>query len=482
MRLLGLDFGSTTSSMMLAEVEIGRHSLTGRMGFGEPRILLQTDAVFTPFQDQLLDADAVATLMDQWLQLAGWDQSEQISKATPAVAGAALITGLAARADNAQMLARLIGERIGDSLIARADDPKLESWLAFMGSCATLSRAWPQRPLLNLDIGGGTTNPALGLNGQVSDCGCYFIGARHFRFEPGSYRLLGWSDIGAGLLKQLGIAAAIGDLLTADQVQQLVAVWVAGLEAIVTGDSQFFQQSDWHQQLLQQPFLTDETGGNQPPLVTFSGGVGELIYQYRQSGEWPATTAFGDLGIALAQAIVRSPVLSASLQHAPEHAGRATVMGLTLHSCDVSGSSLYLSDPDLLPLRDLPIVARLDFDATESYWHKALVLAASCRAGACVAIEQSTTASHASLKQLASHIRAALQSSEFSADQPLVLLLDSNLGKTLGQYITDWGCEPRRLFVVDEIPLRDARFVQIGRPHQHIVPVSFFGMNQEIRS
>ena len=55
--------------------------------------------------------------------------------------------------------------------------------------------------------------------------------------------------------------------------------------------------------------------------------------------------------------------------------------------------------------------------------------------------------------------------------------MDSNLGKALGQYITDWGKENRCLYVIDEVPLRDARFVQIGKPYQHIVPVSFFGMN-----
>ena len=83
-----------------------------------------------------------------------------------------MITGLAARSDNAAALTRVISERIGDSLIAAADDPRLESWLAFMGNCATLSRARGQTAVINLDIGGGTTNPALGLNGAVSLCGC----------------------------------------------------------------------------------------------------------------------------------------------------------------------------------------------------------------------------------------------------------------------------------------------------------------------
>ena len=81
------------------------------------------------------------------------------------------------------------------------------------------------------------------------------------------------------------------------------------------------------------------------------------------------------------------------------------------------------------------------------------------------------------IKTLAHTIRNALDEARYPLTQPLVLLMDSNLGKALGQYITDWGKENRCLYVIDEVPLRDARFVQIGKPYQHIVPVSFFGMN-----
>ena len=76
--------------------------------------------------------------------------------------GGALLTGLTARRDNAATVVRLIRRRLGDTLVAAADDPCLESWLAFMGSAAGLSREHPGRPALILDIGGGTTNLALG--------------------------------------------------------------------------------------------------------------------------------------------------------------------------------------------------------------------------------------------------------------------------------------------------------------------------------
>ena len=474
-RLLGLDFGSTTSSMMLAEVTLSRHSLSGRMTFSEPIIRQRSEPVFTPFNDDRIDETALAALLDGWLSECALSAGQPLASQT--LAGAALVTGLAACSHNAARISELVRARLGDSLIASADDPQLESWLAFMGSCATLSRHLGERPLLNLDIGGGTTNPALGRNGEVLHCGCYFIGARHLRFAPGSYRLTGTSEQGRALLHHLQLPTEPGTELSAQSVIAVCDLLVRGLEAIVAGEPASLPVLADLQQVASGPVAPEA-------VVTFSGGVGELIYQHGASGQWPARTAFGDLGIDLAQAILRSPRLSRDLHIRPENAGRATVMGLTLHSCDVSGSSLYLSDSSRLPLNDIPLIARLAAGASATDWQQATRLAAAAarsqsgQGSACIAISGTGDCDHQQIRALAEEIRAALEASHYPINQPLVLLLDSNTGKTLGQYVTSWGQAPRCLFVIDEIPLRQARFARIGQPHQHIVPVSFFGMNQ----
>ena len=53
-----------------------------------------------------------------------------------------------------------------------------------MGNCQSLSRSHPQMPFVNLDIGGGTTNLAVGIDGRVVGTGCLMVGARHFQFNP----------------------------------------------------------------------------------------------------------------------------------------------------------------------------------------------------------------------------------------------------------------------------------------------------------
>lgn len=464
-RLLGLDFGSTTSSIMLVEARLGEHSISGRMGFAEPRVIYRSEPVFTPFDGNGLDQTRLSGLLDSWLHACGLDEQQPF-------AAAALVTGLAARQANVAALTRLISQRVGDSLMAAADDPGLESWLTFMGNCGLLSRAHPGQPILNLDIGGGTTNSAIGLNSNVLACGCHFIGARHWRFVPGSYQLLGSSEYGQALLTHLGITCHVGANLTSDEVQRLVAWQVSALEALVSAGSGFFSTAigRLHEQLsLHLPALST------PLAITFSGGVGELIYRHVEDASWPPTTAYGDLGIDLARAILASPLLTGGLRLLPETRGRATVHGLTLHSCEVSGTSLYLPNPKRLPLRDVPIVAHVPLDADYQSLLRALTLARYRPQGACLQLLGSN-AQLATLRRLAQRLREALLHSDLPSSQPLVLLLEANAGKTLGQYVSDWGRMAQCLLVIDEIAPRPAQFIHIGRAHQQMVPVSFFGL------
>jgi ethanolamine utilization protein EutA len=367
--LLGLDFGSTTSSALIASAKVARSSATGHMQLDDVQVIYKSEPVFTPFIKQSIDTEKVAKLIAEWLDESGVSIKNIFS-------GGSMITGLAAQADNAAALSKLIIEMVGESVIATADDPCLESWLAFMGSCGALSRYHADAPILNFDIGGGTTNIALrnialGVNGDVLQTGCYFIGARHFQFAAGSYQLTVISPYGAALLEYLNIKKQIGDTLNAAEVEKIISFYINALEAIATGNTDFLNTpiAQKHTQVafnFNQPIHSKTS----KTKITFSGGVGELLYKISAGETLPTTTFYGDFGIDLALAISRSALLSADLKtHIPEHKGRATVVGLTLHSTEISGNTVYLPKPDCLPLRDLPIIAKLAPDAPAEQWH-----------------------------------------------------------------------------------------------------------------
>src|SRR5262245_10460099 len=135
--LIGLDFGTTTSSAVVADADLLRSAGTGRTEFGDLAVRFRSDLRFTPvFPDGRLDIARLESFLEGWLAAGQVDPAHVFG-------GGALLTGLTARRDNAPALVSLLRQRLGDALIATADDPRLESWLAFMGSCATLSRAHP---------------------------------------------------------------------------------------------------------------------------------------------------------------------------------------------------------------------------------------------------------------------------------------------------------------------------------------------------
>jgi len=478
--MIGLDFGSTTSNAMVATANVGLSFTTGKMEFGVPKVVYRSEPVFTPFVDEKIDIARMDAHIDRWVNDSG------VSHET-IFAGGVIITGLAAKRVNAAALARLVGERIGEAVVATADDPSLESWLAFMGSCSALSRYHAEIPFINIDIGGGTTNPAFGINGCILNTGCYFIGARHFQFEPGTYRLVNMSSYGYTLLKHLGIKKDLDKDLAPEEIDAILNFYIAALEAIVTGSSDFFASpiAHHHQQI---PFTFESY--KTTPVLVFSGGVGELIYRESQGLRLPGTTHYGDLGIDLAKRIVQSPLLATDIDEiVPENQGRATVYGLTLHSTEISGSTIYLSANDILPCQDLPIVARLSIDADAAQIRHALSLIESTSSGLCIqvlsdenAVDTETESTGIpvcnSLKEVKSfgqHLRDVCI--QVKPRQPIVVLVPHNYGQVLGNYASNWRQEPFDLIVIDEIPDRQAHFVNIGRLHNNIVPVSFYGVS-----
>lgn len=463
--LLGLDFGSTTSSLLLASARLEAGGAGGRSALGTPVARFQPDPVFTPYRAEVIDELALAKQIDAWLAHAGVDPEELF-------ATGCLVTGLAASRSNAAAIAALVERRFGEGVIARADDPCLESWLAFLGSCEWLSRAEPARAVLNLDIGGGTTNPALGRGGAVLATGSCFVGARHFRFTPGSYRLAGLSAWGERLAGALEVDARPGEEMPEAARSRVLDAFISALEAMASGAQDFFATPPGSL-LAQVPF----TPGTLPAdtVLAFSGGVGELVYRLAAGEAVPGTTHYGDLGIDLARRIVASPRLSRHLRsHVPEHRGRATVYGITLHATEVSGTSVHLPDAAWLPLRDLPVVARIGPGSTPAELAAAASLAARRPAGACLQLVDDAGLGRDALRHFAARLAAAL--SALPSTQPVVLLCAGNHGKTLGSYASDWGRRGPRLIVIDELPDRRAHFCNLGRPRHGVVPVSFYGV------
>jgi ethanolamine utilization protein EutA len=469
-QLVGIDVGSTTCSAVVATAHLVENSVGRRRELTGVREQFRSAMVFTPYAEDGIDEQALGNYLRTWLADAGVRQEQVLG-------GGALLTGLAAQQANARRVVQLVRGIAGDALVATADDPGLESWLAFLGSCDALSRANSQTHILNLDIGGGTTNLAIGKAGQVLRTGCLSIGARHIRVEPGGYRIKSLTPQAEATLAHLGIARDVGHQLTPGEVDAVLDFYLRIIESELQPDARH-ADVDIRRGYEQVPFHLPRDVDSYS--VTLSGGVGELVYAHLRGEPWPSTTKFGDLGIDLARRIIETSPWTDQLnskKFVPAGGGRATVLGLLRHATEVSGSTIYLPQPDRLPLADVPLVGAISPETSDDELGYLLeFIGRSPRGGGLFVALGSNPGTN--VRDLGRRLANICRAINLPQERPLVLLLSENLGKTLGHYITQWGAAPLNLVVIDEIAAREAQFVYIGRPHDAVVPVSFFGLRE----
>jgi ethanolamine utilization protein EutA len=94
-----------------------------------------------------------------------------------------------------------------------------------------------------------------------------------------------------------------------------------------------------------------------PDVLTFSGGVSEYVYGRE-------TQAYGDLGPMLAKAVRAKAETWGPRLEVPDQGIRATVIGASQYTVQVSGSTIYVEPAAILPLRNVPVIApQLDLSA-----------------------------------------------------------------------------------------------------------------------
>jgi ethanolamine utilization protein EutA len=140
----------------------------------EKEIIYKSPIVFTPLLDEVtIDFLKVKHIVSEALKVSGV-KKEDIST------GAVIITGETARKENAVEVSKNLSEYLGDFVVATAG-PKLEALLAGYGSGAAELSKNLNRRIINLDIGGGTTNVAIFNCGECEQTYAKFL---YKKFNP----------------------------------------------------------------------------------------------------------------------------------------------------------------------------------------------------------------------------------------------------------------------------------------------------------
>ncbi|MER6984963.1 ethanolamine ammonia-lyase reactivating factor EutA, partial [Streptomyces carpinensis] len=251
-----------------------------------------------------------------------------------------------------------------------------------------------------------------------------------------------------------------GDTARPDELDRVAESMVDALVAAVTADP-----LPPH---IRELYLTEplpRAGGID--AVMFSGGVAEYVYGREE-------TDFGDLGRRLGRALARR-VHAGALPYPllpPGECIRATALGASEYSVQLSGNTGFVSDPGaLLPRRNLQVVRphyrlgeTVDAEAVAAAIRRHLIALDVAQTGADVALALSWSgpSSHERLLPFARGIRDALDE-RTAAGRPLYVVLDGDVALTLGRLLREELDVTADLMVVDGLSLRDFDYVDLGR-------------------
>ena len=457
---VGVDIGSSTSHVVFSQIVLEKNdnSRTEKFEIKERKILHSGPIHLTPFKDpRNIDFEHLRDLLLSDYQSAGIAVSEIDT-------GAVIITGETAKKENAEWIVSALAGEAGKFVAATAG-PNFESVLAAYGSGAVTKSADTGETIMNVDIGGGSSNVAVCKEGRVVATTAINVGGRLIAFDD-SHSIVRLEDTGKKLAEAVGLNLELGQVLSElDRKKLANALAESLLECI-----QQKPLSKITSMLMMAPPLKYD---DQIDSVTFSGGVAEYIYDSEER-------EFNDLGVFLAKAI-REKTREVGLPVGrPEHKIRATVIGAGNFSLQVSGSTTFLSSGLKYPLRNLPVVEpHITTRKPSSTDVKEAIERALSRfdliEGAdplILAFNNSVRPSYENLKEFATGVVSALPNT-IKTQTPIFMCFNADIGNSVGNVMKRETGIKNELLSIDEINLKEGDFVDIGEPiiEDVVVPV-----------
>jgi ethanolamine utilization protein EutA len=463
---VGIDVGTTTTQLVFSKLtvaETGAFSMKHQARYGPARkpraevakkeVMYESNIYLTPFDGRdRVDVDALKAILHKEYEAAGFTP-EKVET------GAIIITGEAVKVENAHEVVDMIAPLAGDFVVTIAG-PSLEAHLAGRGSGAA---AWSRRYYTwatNVDIGGGTTNVAVFRQGDLMETAVLSVGGRHIQIDHETGRIRKITEPGARILSHIGSDLSVGDVADFSTMRRFVAQMAKVIVELLEGNL-----SPLGQELLVTPPLSKHVRDG---TVFISGGVSDFYYDVRPMETMEDVTIYDDLGPLLGSALRRHPSLRKWRILRPAQTVRATVMGASHETITVSGMTIWIS-PEKLPLRNIPVIwPRVDGETPRPSELPGAIRASynrwdldPAKDRVAIALDVSGVENYEDLSQVAEGVaRFALH--DLPPRLPVILVLERDLGKALGQTVKARLPE-HDVLSIDEIWLGEGDYIDIGR-------------------
>lgn len=457
----GIDIGTTTTCLVISKLKI--KNVAG--GFRVPRIeiveknvVYKSDVYFTPLIDEkIIDFVALKAIIEKEYEKARVSPSEIKT-------GAVIITGETARKENAKNVLDAISKLAGTFVVSVAG-PNLEAYLAGLGAGAAKLSCEMRNTVCNVDIGGGTSNISVFDEGKLVSTFCANIGGRLIKvmIDDTKVKLKNISPYGRIVLDEMGLNVVEGDSISFAELQEFAKNLAEALLSILIFRPNPLAEKLAIGTLPREPIKID--------VITFSGGVGYLFYEAEYLDECSRdvrlATRFQDVGPLLSLALKSGVPKLPYKVIKPLETVYATVIGAGVYTTELSGSTIFISDPNLLPLRDIPVL-RVDNpcgDRNEIIQEVRRKIETfkdfEGQVVPAVFIPALHNAKFEKIKKLGEAIFTAYRMENHHG--PIIIISESDMGKVLGSVLKNL-CNGVGVISIDEISLKEGDYIDIGEP------------------
>lgn len=451
---VGIDVGTSTTQIIFSRIQVENMASGARVPefkIVDKEVIYRGGIYFTPLLSQTqIDEQKLKAIIAREYEKSGIKPEEVDS-------GAVIITGETARKENAEKIMKSLVHFAGEFVVATAG-PDLEGILAGKGCGAAGISDKEGKFVVNLDIGGGTTNIAVFKDGEPVDTACLDIGGRLIYFdEQGRVDYISESiqrlakekeiPLYEGMVRDDGVIKNVVDAMADVLYESITVKKSRSLDLTVSKKGKL---------------LRKDTPIN---LVSFSGGVSEYIYFHKEDQDH---YRYNDIGILLGRAIRQRFDESHLELVVPVETIMATVVGAGTQTMELSGSTITYTG-NLFPIKNLPIVALTkEEEASENLpeilkeklsWYtledgKDLIA---------LFIHGKRNMPYKEVEHLAKTITTALEE-HYKDDEPFIILIEEDLGKVLGQSMLLHMKKKRDIISMDGIRVSNGDYIDIGKP------------------
>lgn len=444
---LGIDIGSTTTHVVFSRIRLEWRG--SRFVPIKRTVLHESEVLLTPYLDELsIDAQAVGDFIAYQYGLIGLE-NDQVDT------GAVILTGLAARRENARSIGELFARESGRFVVVTAGDA-LEATLTAHGSGVAHASAVTGQRILCIDVGGGTSKISLSEGGRVTAVTALDVGARLIVLAPDG-TVLSLEAEGERFAAQAGVSVQPGQPTTPEDLRAIARPMVdrlfeaAGLAPLTPEARELLR-------------IAPLTAPVEFDALAFSGGVSEYIYDRE-------TQPHGDLGLALAEEIKsRLPDMPVALLQGRQLEGiRATVLGASQYTLQMSGNTIFASPVERLPIFNIPVIDIGVFPSgtrdAERGVRQAIEGLGLLQNPAPVAVNFGWEGefSLAGLDQLCTGVLRGLEVL-VQAGQPVVLVTASDIGGLAGLHVHHKFQPSGGVVSIDGVRLQNFEYIDIGAP------------------